>query len=255
MNRYLHRVPLGVPIMIGVWFLATRGSWSSPLVLPRPELVFGSLLSQLSTQSLWQDTLMTTFRALSGLALSAFLGIPIGLVLGQLAGLYRHVAFVLDFVRSIPSATLFPLFILAFGIGELAKVAVVFYGCFFIVVMAAVYGGRSNSDRNKRIATLRSLRARRSQIFVLVVFPDAMANILGGLRIAASIALVLVVVTEMFLGANDGLGKRIYDFYLAYRIPELYAALLILGVLGYVANRGIEQLEGVYKLRLAGGSR
>ncbi|HXU40338.1 MAG TPA: ABC transporter permease subunit [Blastocatellia bacterium] len=198
---------------------------------------------------------MTTFRALSGLALSAFLGIPIGLVLGQLAGLYRHVAFVLDFVRSIPSATLFPLFILAFGIGELAKVAVVFYGCFFIVVMAAVYGGRSNSDRNKRIATLRSLRARRSQIFVLVVFPDAMANILGGLRIAASIALVLVVVTEMFLGANDGLGKRIYDFYLAYRIPELYAALLILGVLGYVANRGIEQLEGVYKLRLAGGSR
>jgi NitT/TauT family transport system permease protein len=241
--------------MIGVWFLATRGSWSNPLVLPKPELVFGSLLSQLSAQSLWQDTLMTTFRALSGLALSALLGIPIGLVLGQLAGLYRHVAFILDFVRSIPSATLFPLFILAFGIGELAKVAVVFYGCFFIIVMAAVYGGRNNPDRNKRIATLRSLRARRAQIFILVVFPDAMTNILGGLRIAASIALVLVVVTEMFLGANDGLGKRIYDFYLGYRIPELYAALLILGVVGYLANRCIEQLEGVYKLRLAGGSR
>ena len=143
---------------------------------------------------------MTAFRALSGLLLSASLGIPAGLALGYFPNLYRHIALPLDFIRSIPSATLFPVFILAFGIGNPAKIAVVFYGCFFIIVVAAVYGGRGHPDRQKRIATLRSLQASQLQIFRLVVVPDAMASILGGLRIAASIAFVLVVVTEMFLG-------------------------------------------------------
>lgn len=245
--KHFARIPIGVPIILITWFLVAHTGTISPLVLPKLEGVIQSLWFQLATSALWLDTGMTTLRALSGLFLSAAFGIPLGLVLGFFPGLYRHVALPLDFVRSIPSATLFPVFILAFGIGNPAKIAVVFYGCFFVIVMAAVYGGREHPDRQKRIATLRSLRANRFQIFRLVVVPDSMASILGGLRIAASIAFVLVVVTEMFLGANDGLGKRIYDFYLAYRIPDLYAALLVLGSVGYIANVLIERLETFYR--------
>lgn len=254
MKHFLH-IPLGVPILILIWFLVGHSGAINPLILPKLEAVTQSLVSQLATMALWEDTGMTAFRALSGLLLSAALGIPAGLALGYFPNLYRHIAFPLDFIRSIPSATLFPVFILAFGIGNPAKIAVVFYGCFFIIVVAAVYGGRGHPDRQKRIATLRSLRASQLQIFRLVVVPDAMASILGGLRIAASIAFVLVVVTEMFLGANDGLGKRIYDFYLAYRIPELYAALLVLGLVGYATNISIERLEHFYKAKQTTGGQ
>lgn len=251
--KYFSRIPLGVPILAFIWFLAAHSGAVNPIVLPELEAVAMSLASQLVTVGLWHDMGMTAFRALFGLLLSALIGIPVGLVLGYFPNLYRHVALPLDFIRSIPSVTLFPVFIFAFGFNNSAKIAIVFYGCFFIIVMAAVYGGRGHSDRQKRIATMRSLRASEYQIFKLIVVPDAMANVLGGLRIAASIAFVLAVITEMFLGANDGLGKRIYDFYLAYRIPELYAALLVLGLVGYATNTSIEWLEHFYKAKQTTG--
>lgn len=248
MKRLLD-IPLGIPILLAAWIAASWAGVNNPLVLPSVKAVGSSLMTQLSQLGLWHDTAMTSLRACVGLALSALVGIPVGLLLGYFPKVYRHVSLPLDIVRSIPSATLFPVFILAFGIGDLAKVAVVFYGCFFIMIMAAVYGGRGNPDRQRRIRTLVSLRASRLQIFRFVVLPDAMGNILAGLRISTSIAFVLVVVTEMFLGSNDGLGKRIYDYYLAYRIPDLYATLLMLGLLGYVANTSIERIERKYKSR------
>lgn len=242
-GRKWWHIPLGIPVLLLLWFLATREGWVSPLVLAKPELVWKALINQGTTGSLWVDIGMTTYRALGGLLLSAVLGIPLGLFLGYVSQAYRHVALPLDIIRSIPSATLFPVFILAFGVGNASKVAVVFYGCFFLIVMASIYGGRGTNDRPKRIQMVKSLRATRSQVFRYVVLPDALPNILSGMRIAASIAFVLVVVTEMFLGANNGLGKRIYDMYLSYRIPDLYADLLLLGLLGYFANAAVERIN------------
>jgi NitT/TauT family transport system permease protein len=195
---------------------------------------------------------MTAYRALLGLILSAIVAIPIGLALGYSRRLYHHVSLPVDVIRSIPAATLFPVFILAFGIGEASKIAVVIYGCFFVILMSSIYGGRGHADRVKRINTLISLRATKLNILRFVVVPDAMTSIVSGLRIAASIALVLVVVTEMFLGANDGLGKRIYDAYLAYRIPDLYGSLVLLGFLGYIANTSLEALDRNYRQRFGG---
>lgn len=241
-HKWWH-IPLGIPMLLLLWFAATRDGAVSPFVLAKPELVWSALISQGRTESLWVDIGMTTYRSLSGLLLSAIFGIPLGLFLGYVSKAYRHVALPLDIIRSIPSATLFPVFILAFGVGNASKVAVVFYGCFFLVVMASIYGGRGTSDRSKRIQMIRSLRATRAQVFRYVVLPDAIPNILSGMRIAASIAFVLVVVTEMFMGANNGLGKRIYDMYLSYRIPDLYADLLLLGLLGYFANSAVERIN------------
>lgn len=168
--------------------------------------------------------------------------------------LYRHIKFLLDFIRSIPAATLFPLFILVFGIGDVSKIAVVFYGSVFIIMMAAIYGGRDHPDRLRRIAAMRSFRASRIAIYRWVIIPDALGNILAGLRIAASVALILVVMTEMFLGGNEGLGKRIYDAYLAYDTPSMYANLVVLGILGYAINTGLERLEQEYRQRINGRS-
>ncbi len=84
---------------------------------------------------------------------------------------------------------------------------------------------------------LRSFGATPWQIFCLAVLRDAVPHIAAGLRICVSLSLVLVIVTEMFLSATSGLGRQIYDFYLAYRVPEMYAVIILLGLLGFGANK------------------
>ena len=250
MTTLLRTPPTGGAILIAFWWLAGVVDLLNPLVVPRVELVAAALLDQVLTSTLWYDALMTTYRAVAGLALSCLLGIPAGLLLGQYPAVYRHAALPIDFIRSIPAATLFPVFILTFGIGEESKIASVFFGCSFIMLVAALYGARGTSDRNFRLLSIQTMGANRWQTFRHVVVPDSITNILAGLRVSASIAFVLVVVTEMFLGANDGLGKRIYDFYLGYRVPDMYSALFVLGFIGYAANAAVQRAEASYRRRL-----
>src|SRR5438105_764608 len=101
MRRPNLNIPLGVPATLLAWFLLTRAGFINPLFLPSPENVFRALMRQLITQSLWRDVLTTSVRAGTGLVLSAALGIPVGLLLGRSRRTYRHVSFLLDFVRSI----------------------------------------------------------------------------------------------------------------------------------------------------------
>lgn len=246
--------PLGLPLALLFWFLLELTGNTSGLFFPDLTLVLTNLITSLSSLSLWVDLFATLRRALFGFFLSAIFGIPIGLIIGRSSALYRHVKFPVDFIRSIPAATLFPLFILIFGIGEISKIAVVFYGCVFIIIVSAIYGGRDHPDRNRRITALRSFRASQYAIYRWVIIPDALGNILAGLRIAASVALILVVITEMFLGGNEGLGKRIYDAYLAYDTPSMYADLIVLGTLGYVLNTSLERLERTYRMRVNGSA-
>ena len=238
--KLLSTFHLGLPILLAIWLLASIFGWTSPLFFPSLVAVVRALVVEVSSSSFWLDLGATVFRALAGLAFSSLIGLPVGLALGRSTAFYNHLKLPIDLVRSIPAATLFPLFILVFGIGHLSKIAVAFFGCVFILLMGALYGARETPETRKRVALMRSLRANKYQIFRLVIFPGALPSILSALRIATSIALVLVIVTEMFLGSNDGLGKRIYDAYLAYQVPSMYALLLLLGLLGFALNLLIE---------------
>lgn len=84
---------------------------------------------------------------------------------------------------------------------------------------------------------LRTFGATNIQIFFYAVIRDATPNISAGIRICLSYSFALVVLTEMFLSGNDGLGKMIYDYYLQYRIPEMYATIIILGLTGFFINQ------------------
>jgi NitT/TauT family transport system permease protein len=192
---------------------------------------------------MYYDIVATSYRALAGLALSAVIAIPLGMIFGRVPALYDFVELPVDFFRSVPSSSLFFLFILIFGIGEVSKLAVVFYGCVLILLVNTVYGAKATKDKQDRINMLRSFGATPFQIYRLAVFRDALPHVSAGFRVCASLSFVLVVVTEMFLSATAGLGRRIYDFYLAYRVPEMYAVIIILGLLGFTVNRAFLALE------------
>jgi NitT/TauT family transport system permease protein len=226
-----------IAVLLGAWWAAGTLGWVNPLFLPTLGSVAKALVSLLSRLEIYIDTLATTYRALLGLALSVLLAVPLGLVFGRFPKLYQFVELPVDFFRSIPSSALFFLFVLIFGVGDTSKVAVVFYGCSLILLVSTIYGAKPSREKQDRINMLRSFGATSWQIFYLAVFHDALPHITAGLRVCVSLSLVLVIVTEMFLGASTGLGRQIYDFYLAYRIPEMYAALIVLGLLGFSANK------------------
>jgi NitT/TauT family transport system permease protein len=122
-----------------------------------------------------------------------------------------------------------------FGIGDAPKIAIVVFACTPVVLVNTVYAVR-NSPRTRRIAAA-AMGANKLQILIYVVLPEALPGVFAGLRTSLSLSLVLVIVSEMFIGTTSGLGFRIMDEHYMYRIPEMYATLVFVGLLGYLLNQ------------------
>ncbi|MBL7160578.1 MAG: ABC transporter permease [Candidatus Aenigmarchaeota archaeon] len=238
--KILYSALIPVLIIVG-WYFASFFSIINPLFLPSPDAVFIRLGEMLLSGEIIPDALATLGRMFVGFAISILVGLPIGLVMGYYRRVYYSLEFVVDFFRSIPATALFPLFLLFFGIGDEAKVAVVVFACSLIIIVNTMYGVRHSQEG--RILAARTMRAGKMDMFMKVIFPGALPEIFTGLRIAASFSLVLVVVTEMFIGTSMGLGRIIIDAQLVYRIPEMYAAIVLAGVIGYLINLGVQQVE------------
>lgn len=236
--RYIFIGPLAVLLL---WFLVTATGLVNPLFLPRPEATAGKLLSLFGQGVILPDLTMTLYRMFFGFLLAALFGVPLGLLFGLSARLYASFEMVIDFFRSLPSTALFPLFLLVFGIGDTAKIAVVAFVSFWIILISTASGVLHSSKTRHKVA--KSFGANPWQILTRVTFMEALPQIATGLRVAVSISFIVVVVTEMFIGTNVGLGQRIYDAYLTYRVPELYATLVVVGLLGYLVNRGMILFE------------
>ena len=224
------------PLLL-LWWGGSASGLINPLFLPKLPDFAGEFVSTLTSAEIYCDILATLYRAGMGLLLSVLVGVPLGLFFGRRQSLYEFFEVIVDFFRSVPSSALFFLFVLIFGVGDASKIAVVFYGCFLIMLVSAVYGASPSREKSDRIRMLKVYGASEYQVFKYAVFPDSLPQIFSGLRICISLALVLVVVTEMFLSATDGLGRRIYDAYLAYRVSEMYVGITILGIIGYLVNQ------------------
>jgi NitT/TauT family transport system permease protein len=224
-------VPL---ILVALWWLAVLVGVANPLFLPSPIEVFKTFCVLIARNQVTSDIALTLGRTVAGFLISSVLGVACGLVIGVDRRIYSHFEFIIDFLRSIPATALFPLFILFFGVGDFAKVMVVVFSCSLIILINTAYGV-INSRKTRRIM-LQMYGASRYQSFAKVVLPEALPQIFVGLRTAVSIALILVVVTEMFIGTTVGLGYRIYNAQMVYRTPEMYAAILLTGILGYALN-------------------
>lgn len=226
-----------IAILLLVWRLINIFQLVNPLFIPDVTDTFTKVFKLLSEKPTYQSIGITLYRAFTGLFLAILLGIPMGLLLARIKWLYDFLKVPIEFFRAVPSSALFPLFVLFFGIGDASKISVVFYACSLILIINAYYGALQTQEKLERINMLKSFGATNQQLLKHTVFQDALPNISAGLRVCLSYSFALVVVTEMFLGANSGLGRMIYDYYLQYRIPEMYASIIILGVLGFFINQ------------------
>jgi NitT/TauT family transport system permease protein len=225
----------GPLVLLIIWLIVYYAQIVNPIFVPSPADVFLKGIELVSGGVLAKDLLMTVERIFLSFVLSVLIGIPFGIVLGGSHRLYDACLVLVDFFRSVPGTALFPLFLLFFGIGDAAKIGNAVFASSLIIIVNSMYGVK---NANKlRIETAQVMRASRRIVFSKVILPDALPEIIGGLRIAVSICLIVIVVTEMFIGTEYGLGKRIMHSHEMFRIPEMYAAILLTGLLGYFLNQ------------------
>ncbi|VWX61935.1 NitT/TauT family transport system permease protein [Burkholderiales bacterium 8X] len=217
-----------------LWDLVVRLGFIKPILLPPPADTVATLVTGLAGGPLLLDFAVTVWRTVQAFLIAAVVGMPLGVLLGSNEKAYRSVEFLIDFFRSTPSSALIPLFLLIFGVSDINKVAIAAFGAFLIVIFNSAYG--VINARKQRVMAAKVMGASRWQVFKDVLIWESLQPSFVGLRSAVSMALVIVIVAEMFIGSDNGLGHRIIDAQQVLNVKSMYAAILAAGALGYALN-------------------
>jgi NitT/TauT family transport system permease protein len=217
-----------------VWWSVFQLQLVTPKLLPSPVGTLESLVVSLIDGSMLRDFGYTVQRTLYAFALAVIGGVPLGIVVGASRRLYASVEFLVDFFRSTPATAMFPLFLLIFGLGDFAKIAVAAFAAFLIIFFNTAYGVMN--ARQTRLLAAKVMGASRLRIFRDVLFFETLPQTFIGLRTAVSLALVVIIVAEMFIGSDNGLGHRIIDMQIVFDLKQMYATIIMCGVLGYGLN-------------------
>lgn len=225
---------IGPVLLFVVWDLVVRLGYIKPILLPSPSDTLVALVQGLAGGPLLKDFLVTVWRTVEAFWIAAVVGVPLGVLLGSAEKAYRSVEFLIDFFRSTPSSALIPLFLMIFGVSDFNKVAIAAFGALLIVIFNSAYGVMN--ARKQRVMAARVMGATRWQVFKDVLIWESLQPTFVGLRSAVSMALVIVIVAEMFIGADSGLGNRIINSQQVMNVKDMYASILAAGALGYALN-------------------
>ena len=231
----------GLIFILCLWQLISSLNILEPSLFPTPTESFSTLLNLLLCNDLLKEILYTFQRVITGFSFATVLGILFGLIVGGNRILDKSLEGVIDFFRSIPVITLYPIFIMLFGINDEVKIAMTFWATFWIVSLNTVYGVKQSIKVRRDVAKVYG--ASRIQSFRWITFYEALPQIFIGMRIAISYALLAEIMCEMFMGSNFGIGQKIYESNVKLSMPELFALVAITGLLGIFVNRIFVVLE------------
>jgi NitT/TauT family transport system permease protein len=208
--------------------IATPSSTLRALV---DELWSGSLSSEIG------DTLAAYFE---GLALAIVIGVAAGVLIGSSRTLLDATSVVIEFLRPIPGVVLIPLAILFFGLGVPAIRFVVAYAAAWPILFNTLYGVRGVDRMLHDVARVSGV-GRTGRLF-RVTLPAALPSIATGIRVSAAIALLVCVTAEVVVGVS-GVGSYMERQRIADQLPELYAAVVLVGLIGYFMHLGLRAVQ------------
>jgi NitT/TauT family transport system permease protein/sulfonate transport system permease protein len=223
----------------GIWQLIATSGGVDPMMLTPPAEVFRSALALAKTGELYEHIHSSVVRIVTGYMLGSALGIAAGVLLGRSAFLEAFVGPILQMARAIPPLALVPLIIFWFGISEGAKIALIAWATFFPVWINTLLGVKGANPLYIRAG--RSLGASRLVLLRKVVIPAALAQIFAGMRVALSMSFTVLVAAEL-AGALAGLGYLIQMSALSFRIDNIFVGIVILAVLGFLADLAFMRL-------------
>jgi len=231
---------IGIVLFLLLWEALPRLGVVSDAYLSPPSAVLAAIGQLVDNNQLWKHVAASLQRSLWGLVLASAAGVVLGLLIGGFRRLAAIVDPVLQLFRQTSAFALFPVFILFLGIGELSKVAIIFWASFWPVLLSTVSGVKQ-VDRLLVNSAL-SMGASRRFVFFKVVLPASLPSIFTGVRLAGAYSITALVAAEM-IGAHSGLGFLTLNSQETFQIPTMYAGILMLAVLGLLLNYLLALLE------------
>jgi len=226
---------LGVAVFAGmlvIWEIWARAE-ASFLVPPASE-VAERAWEVWPTADFLSEVAASLKRLAAGFAIGSGIGIVVGLVMGSSPVTRRALDPLVELLRATPAIAVVPALIVVFGLGDSTLIAVIAFGVCFPVLVGTIEGVRAVAPEARDTASM--LHVGRVEGVFRIYFPAALPSIVAGLRVALSIGLVMVVISE-FAAGDDGLGTYILDQQGQFNVTQMYAGILFLGLLGYALNR------------------
>lgn len=218
-------------VMLIVWDLAVRLGLIEEIIVPYPAHVATALVDELQNATFWRNVNVTTIETIAGFGIGAAIGFLIGAVLGMSRWL-RAVTFpyVVAF-QGLPKVVLAPVFITALGFGMGSKIAMAVVLAFFPVLLNTMVGILSVDADQLRV--MRVYDATPWQTFRKLTLPSAAPLVFAGLKAGLTFSLIGAIVGE-FVGASEGLGYLLNTYAYQLKIPQVWAIMLVLALLGVV---------------------
>lgn len=215
-------------LVIGVWYAIAYSGLINPSLVPTPAAVAERFWRLMSSGRLPVDIAMSTGRVMAGVALGIALAVPVGFVLGWYRGVRAFIDPLMNFFRALPPIALIPLVIVYFGIGEVAKIVVLFYASFFAGVIVMYEGIAQISPIYVRVS--KTLGATDTEIFRKVIVPLTVPHLLTALRVALGVAWATLVASEL-IAAQQGLGALIQNASSFFQLDIIYVGIICIGLI------------------------
>ncbi|GJF28427.1 hypothetical protein KNE206_11270 [Kitasatospora sp. NE20-6] len=231
---------LAIALLLGLWELAPRLELVDPTFLPPFSEVVGAWTGLLGNGQLVANTQASLTRSLSGFGLSVAIGVPLGLLIGWYKPVANLLSPLLELFRNTAALALLPVFVLILGIGETSKISIVLYACIWPVLLNTISAVRTVDPTLLRLA--RSLNLSPLRLFQKVILPASVPTVFTGIRLAGAVSILVLVAAEM-VGAKAGLGYLINASQYNFAIPEMYAGIVTISLIGVAFNQVLVALE------------
>jgi ABC-type nitrate/sulfonate/bicarbonate transport system permease component len=186
------------------------------------------------------DVLPSIGRVFLGWLIAVVAGVPIGLALGRSPVVTDYLSATFFFLRSVPATLLVPVFLVVFGFGPRAEIVTILWGTIWPILLNTIDGARAVDE--VKIETSRAFRIRGPRWAFGVLLPAAAPKVFAGMRLALSIAIILMVVSEL-MGSTSGIGYRLTNAEGSFLLPEMWAWIVLVSVLGYALNFLLSRVE------------
>ncbi|SBS71981.1 ABC-type nitrate/sulfonate/bicarbonate transport system, permease component [uncultured Microbacterium sp.] len=231
---------IGVVGFLVLWELASRIGLIDPRFFPPASDVLVRLGEYLLDRAFWRDVAATMWAWFLGLSIAVISGAVLGFIIGSSRFLERATQSTIEFLRPIPSVAIIPLAVLLFGTKIQSELLLIVYASIWQVLLQVIYGTKDVDPVAD--ATARSYGLSRWQRIRHVVWPTTLPYLMTGIRLAASVALILAITAELII-QTPGLGKQIAETREGGAVTSMYALILATGFIGVLINLVMRVIE------------
>jgi ABC-type nitrate/sulfonate/bicarbonate transport system permease component len=206
----------------------------SPFLVPPPVRVIRTAIPMILSGEIFRDVIISLSRVFVGFITGSITAILLGVIVGRISTVHDLVDPIIELLRYLSPTAMIPIAVIWFGIGEMSKYFLIFWGTFFIMLVNTTAGVMRTPIARQRAAEC--LGASQLEIFIYIVVPSAVPYIITGMRVAMASAFMSIIPAEI-LAADSGIGYLLQNSSMLLQTDRIFVALLTISVLGFLCDR------------------